>query len=251
MTDKEAAPEPSRWNRATLGLSVGLIALILVAGVIVVIVTALDDEDAPSPPDGREPTSTASDGADTSEPGFVTLPSPKGLDERGYPVDYPATPEGAVAYALASGVATTTYDYGTMEGALRSYVHSPADYAQLAGEAVASSREAAGVPVSGDAPQGYSSVFVPEGARWDERSPSEIAVWATGKFQFTNPDGAVTEVEVAVPLGVIERREGRWWKFVEDDMPGEGGEYSAPGTPAFEAAGWRVIQNDDWKGPLP
>lgn len=225
--------------------------LIVLTGLVLVLVSPGGGEDSEEAgPEKGETSEVAStptnDPDDGAESGFVTLPQPADFTD-GYPTHYPQTPEGAAATAAAFQAAAGVLDYDQMYAAQKAYVTGQEDLRGVSDRLVIGGRELLGVAVSGPLPAGVGMTVELEGVKWRQVDSTHVIVSLSSQIEYTTADGTTQAVPSAGAVPIVWR-DGRWWadEGAEGSPPEE--TYLEPGTPEFEAAGWKVVRSTDWLG---
>ncbi|GAB2864565.1 hypothetical protein [Nocardioides pacificus] len=244
---REGLMDMGKWWFAS-----AVFVLIVVVGLVLVLVSpGGDDESDNAGPSGGETSEVAttptegveSEGADSA---FVTLPQPTQMTD-GYPTHYPQTPEGAAATAAAFQAAGGALEYDQMYAAQKAYVTGQGDLQGVSDRLVLGGRELLGVPASGPVPAGVGMTVELEGVKWREVDDTRVIVALSTQIDYTTADGTTQTVNSAGAVPIVWK-DGRWWaEGGAGDAPPEE-TYLKPGTPEFEAAGWRVVRNNDWLG---
>jgi hypothetical protein len=238
----------------------GVIGLVLVALVLTAIVTSSGNNSKSSPTAGNSPapqpgtsgqaaptpTATAdTDGGDFVGPDtWVQLP--KGTDTaNGLPVKFPHTDQGAAAMEVAAIRASWNLDPNTIINAVETY-SVPDEVGQskaLASQAAAGNRQSAGMPTSGPLPSGAAYNAVPIGVQWTEQDANHVKVSLDIRLVTNAGNGAKDQIQLISTTAMAVWTADDW-----KDASVPPGRQIPPadlGTPAFNANGWKAIQEGD------
>ncbi|HET7735866.1 MAG TPA: hypothetical protein VFK52_07825 [Nocardioidaceae bacterium] len=181
---------------------------------------------------------------DTAPADGVVIPT--GADQAdGYPTGFPATDLGAVALQVEVAKAQIGFDHDQAVTVAGLYA-SPEDktlFEDRARAAVALRRQQAGVPKEGDVPQPASYAVTPVAYTLEELDTGYYAVNLLSYVTLTTADGKVKD-NLYAGTQLMRWLDGDW-RLVQgseadlEHLVTEGQpQAAAPGTPAFDKAGW-------------
>ncbi|MFP8906171.1 hypothetical protein [Streptomyces atacamensis] len=238
-------------------LVLGLVALVVVlaAAVVALVVTGDSGPSSAAPGPSSVPGGTASAPpsplpTETAEGGYVApekwvvLPKGRG-EEDGLPVKFEHTPEGAAAAAVEAVRHGWTWDADAAERAAAVYsVPSEADdLKKAAREATAASRLSAGVPGTGELPEGARMSVFPLGVQWTAEGPDKVTVSVLARIVYRSGADSDETTQLSAATNTMVWTDGDWHSKT-------GAAQSAPephdvGTAGFNDAGWSAIQEGD------
>jgi hypothetical protein len=183
----------------------------------------------------------------TAPRGGVVLPG--GASEvDGYPVRFPYTDLGAVAVQAQVAESQAGFDYDRATTVARIYA-DPADRAvfeQRSADAVAERRRMAGVPIEGEVPAPSSYAATPIAFTVTELDTDYYVVNLLSYLTLTTADGQTRDTLYAGTQLVrwvdgdwklVQGTDAEYQQLIDEGQP----QAAAPGTPAYEQAGWIPI----------
>jgi hypothetical protein len=234
----------------------GAIGVVLVALVLTAIVTSSGSNSKNTPAAGSSPGTggqaapTPAATADTDGGDFVGpntwVQLPKGADTaNGLPVKFPHTDQGAAAMEVAAIRASWNLDPNTIINAIETY-SVPEEVGQskaAASQSAAGNRQSAGMPTSGPLPSGASYSAVPIGVQWTEQDANHVKVSLDIRLVTNAGNGAKDQIQLISTTGMAVWT-GDDWKDASLP-PGQQIPPADLGTPAFNANGWKAIQEGE------
>ncbi|MEU9079973.1 hypothetical protein AB0D22_35525 [Kitasatospora sp. NPDC048538] len=236
---------------------IGLVALVLIlVGGVVGLVLGQDDPKptagpaaaptvTPSAPDAPAPLPTETAATTYTAPTiWVNLPA-GGTKRDGLPVQWPHTPEGAAAAAVAAVRSGWTWDAATAERAAGVYA-APADAATMreqARQSTEDSRASVGLPRTGDLPTGAHMAPAVIGVQWTPVNADQVTVSVLARVTFSTGNGTPDTTRLISLSSPIAWSDGDW--HTKAGSPGRAPEPFDLGSAGFNSAGWRAIQEGD------
>ncbi|MGW1767189.1 hypothetical protein ACWCQL_24360 [Streptomyces sp. NPDC002073] len=244
--------QTQRRMRRALFVLVGIV-LVLVAALVVIAVrgqgsptAAPDAKPSESAAPSATPTARPDDGGYVAPAETVKLPDGAAKSAGGLPVQYPHTPEGAAAMAVASVRNAWSLDAAEIRAGILAY--SSAQYrdqmATAAEDGAKGNRQYAGIPDTGPVPAGGTLVAWPIGVKYAAVNGNTVDVMVLLRVTHAAKEGAepVTTLVVSPGRAVWE---GGDWKGVPT-APGQAlPEPVDIGTAFFNEDKWKAIQEGD------
>ncbi|MHC3394703.1 hypothetical protein ACLQ2E_35380 [Streptomyces lavendulocolor] len=242
-----------RRMRRALFLLVGLV-LVLVAALVVISVTGGSSTNkgapAPQPSQSAGPTPVKTlppdDGGYVAPAQTVKLPDGASKAAGNLPVQFPRTPEGAAAMAVASARNAWSLDPAQIKAGILTY--ASAQYRdQMAGAAEAGAkgnREFAGIPTEGPVPAGATLNAWPIGVKYSAVNSDTIDVLVLLRVTHAAKAGAEPTTTLVVSPGRAVW-EGNDWKGAATNPNQPLPDPVDIGTPFFNEDKWKAIQEGD------
>ncbi|MGW1666179.1 hypothetical protein [Streptomyces microflavus] len=242
-----------RMRRAVFVLA-GIV-LVLVGALVVIAVAGGGPDNsgaapAPQPSVSTKPTPAQTlppdDGNYVAPAETVKLPVGTGKAAGNLPVEFPRTPEGAAAMAVASARNAWSLDPQQIKAGIRAYA-SVQYRDQMAGAADAGAtgnRQFAGIPTDGPLPAGSTLSAWPVGVKYAAVSTDTVDVLVLLRVTHVSRAGAEPTTTLVVSPGRAVW-EGGDWKGVATDPNQPVPDPVDIGTPFFNEDKWKAIQEGD------
>ncbi|WTD07591.1 hypothetical protein OH717_34050 (plasmid) [Streptomyces albidoflavus] len=236
-----------RMRRAVITLAA--LVLVLVAALVVIALRG-DDRTGSAPAPAPERSTTAdptpvetmpTDAGEYVAPAsYVALPDGAG-DVGGLPVEFPRTPEGAVAMAVASARNAWSLDAAEVEAGIRAYASAQYrdEMAASAEDGATGNRAFAGLPEKGPIPRGAALNAWPIGVKWEKKG-SAVDVLVLLRVTSVSGAGADPKTTLVVAPGRAIWESGDWKSDLTDPKPLP--DPAEIGTARFNEDGWKAIQ---------
>lgn len=250
MLDIQAKAE--RRKKILFGFVVGT-AVLLVVMLIAVSMSGGDSSEGKAESGGKGggtssqeplPEQTEVEGDDYDEPAeWVELPKGKS-EEKGLPVKFPHTPEGAMAMLASSSRGGTTWDTDLAVKNAEVYAHPEDDYAvEAAKESAVGARVHVGVPRKGELPKGASLSSWPIAVQWEKLSDDQVRGHVLVRLRYTPSSDEHETTEVMTITSDAAWVDGDW-KFqpTNPEVHEKAPEPWDLGSVEFSDEGWVAIQ---------
>ncbi|MER6845808.1 hypothetical protein [Streptomyces platensis] len=240
-------------------LVIALVAVVVILGALVVGLVAGSGSSKPDPkgpgahraPSSAEPSPTES--ASDEDSGYVApqkwvkLPDGK-KREKGFPVQFPHTGEGAVSMLVSSSRNSFSWDAKQVEANIRTYMVSSYTerMASAAGQAAQGVREHTGMPGSGPLPKGAKLTAWPIGVQWVEKDADHVSAFVLTRLTTVPGAGKKAKTELISLPSAATWEKGDW--RIEPTPPNETQTAPEPGdlgSNQFNRSGWIAIQEGD------
>jgi hypothetical protein len=240
-----------------LPVAILLVIAVLVAGAVFIVAgggDATSDNSQPGDPAG---TSSGEDASASEQ--LVPTTAPKegvvlpggGSEVDGYPVEFPYTDLGAVAVQAQVTESQVGFDYDQATTVARIYA-DPEDRAvfeQRSADAVAERRRMAAAPIEGEVPAPASYAATPIAFTVTEVDTDYYVVNLLSYLTLTTADGQTRDTLYAGTQLVrwvdgdwklVQGTDAEYRQLIDEGQP----QAAAPGTPAYEQAGWIPINGE-------
>ncbi|WP_406300042.1 hypothetical protein OG948_33280 [Embleya sp. NBC_00888] len=247
-------------RRARRTIAVLIAVVVVLAGAVLALFIADDDTGSSSAPNAPavvpggagpaavpgnpKPSGNAGSDVYTAPQRWITLPASAG-QRNGFPTNYPHTPEGAVAAAVAATRNGWSWDPDAAARAALAYT-LPADAADIeeaARQATGQSRAGMGVPPTGPLPAGAALNVWAVGVKWQPVGADRVDVSVSARLIVTTaPGGEATTLVVARTSVIVW--DGSDWR-TKNAPAGQQPQPFDVGQSGFNEAGWTAIREGD------